>query len=534
MLYLSTSNLCFVALLWLVLLVKTSTASVVTYTVPDHYNRSAEFTAVVDDTDELTVIQYYEYDYTHFSLAEVGQTIEISVDCLETISSYSISPTKLDISGTVSGSTLTFNVSGSAYLIVKINDLKELVILIDDVELNQPSTSWDWVYNVTAEPFFALEGFTGLGVEHTTGVIQRVIDEAYLNGGGVVYIPAGLYHLGNLVLRSNVSLYLEGGAFFLFTGDMENYGLRAFKQDPSQAITWWIYTEFDSSNITIYGRGTFDARGKATSSESNLVSNALAPIAVTNFVLDGIIIRDTATWAITPVMSRNMSFRNFKVLNELAIRENDGIDVMYCKNVLVEHSIVISGDDSYSLKTWSKYINLGIDWPDYYTSNGNIEFRDTVAWTYCIGWKIGYGTYYENSNMLVTDSTLYQGAVGLGIDSKMGSANAAVSNVTYQNIIIESIIKGHDLEFPGWLSLVTRKFSTYIVEPVVNITATNIIIKDFGGYGGFIKGFSDEVQVSGVTLSNIYPPFSEYPASSLDDMNVTNVEYADNITIISY
>lgn len=45
-----------------------------------------------------------------------------------------------------------------------------------------------------------------------TTAIQNAINAANAAGGGIVYVPAGVYKCGNLVLKSNVSVYLEGGS----------------------------------------------------------------------------------------------------------------------------------------------------------------------------------------------------------------------------------------------------------------------------------------------------------------------------------
>ena len=45
-----------------------------------------------------------------------------------------------------------------------------------------------------------------------TPYIQKAIDTCFLNGGGRVTIPRGIFRTGGIRLRSNVTLYLQTGA----------------------------------------------------------------------------------------------------------------------------------------------------------------------------------------------------------------------------------------------------------------------------------------------------------------------------------
>ena len=53
--------------------------------------------------------------------------------------------------------------------------------------------------------------------------IQNAIDNAFENGGGMVYFPPGHYMSGTIVLKSNVRLYLEAGATLFASQDEEDY-----------------------------------------------------------------------------------------------------------------------------------------------------------------------------------------------------------------------------------------------------------------------------------------------------------------------
>src|SRR3978361_1613645 len=55
-------------------------------------------------------------------------------------------------------------------------------------------------------------GATGDGKTLDTAAINRAIEMAAGGGGGTVYVPPGVYLVGTVVLKSNITLYLEAGS----------------------------------------------------------------------------------------------------------------------------------------------------------------------------------------------------------------------------------------------------------------------------------------------------------------------------------
>ncbi|KAK9477002.1 pectin lyase fold/virulence factor [Lipomyces japonicus] len=499
------------------------------------FNYSETFSVLVNNEELVEVVSFYDYDYVHFSLADASQTSKISIFLLQDVSNVTISPRKLNISATTDGGLVWFDIDGPQYLIVKIDDLKELVILIDPPEQYVPSKETESVFNVTDY------GADSSGVQIATDAFQSAIADVENVGGGVVFVPPGVYTVGNIKLPSHAKLYLEAGSVLQFSNDVEIYEAFTVKRNEftsalDRNLTWWIYTEFDSENVGIYGRGTINGRANYILESNTFEANLIVPIKTSNFVFDGPLLRESGSWAFIPTMSKNVTISNVKILNSLKMQENDGIDVMHSDNVVVNNGFVASGDDSYSLKTWIKSTDIAKSWPDDFVPNTNIVFSNTIAWTGCIGWKVGYGNYYGLDNFTVLDSTLYQGAIGLGIDSKEARASATIQNVNYKNIFIESIVVGHDLYFSSWLSLVTRVDRTPGVSSgaanIIDVLVENVTILDFGGKDAFIYGYNGTSQISNVTLINIIVPGSDTPIDKLSQALVTKVQFAENVVVI--
>jgi polygalacturonase len=367
-------------------------------------------------------------------------TIEITALGQASITSYSISPKKLNLTGTTSGNKLTFTVSGDEYLIVKINGGRALVIAADPAETNKPASSGTGIYNVKSSPYNA--DSTGAGM--ATTAIQNAINDAanYTGGQGIVYVPAGIYKAGNLQLKSDVVLYLEGGAVLRFTGVASDYTVNWHKDSQNRDVTWWLYTQTGADNLKIYGRGTIDGNGKYATTTNNFASNIIVPIGTTNFTLDGPLIRDSGSWAVTPARSNDLTFKNMKIFNRFDMGENDGIDVNESQNVLVQHGIGIGLDDPYTTKTWDQTVDISLSWPGSPEPVSNVVFDDLFSWTVCFGFKVGQVMRQNQSDVTFKNSVVYDSSVGIGVDHKYGVGT--LTNVTFDNIDIERVTNTND------------------------------------------------------------------------------------------
>src|SRR5690606_3428148 len=95
------------------------------------------------------------------------------------------------------------------YLVIQINNLEKLVVLADPLESNAPASSGAGIYNITDAPYCADNTWTS----DVTSIIQQAIDDASAAGGGIVFVPAGVFKVKDILyMKSNVTLYLQGGA----------------------------------------------------------------------------------------------------------------------------------------------------------------------------------------------------------------------------------------------------------------------------------------------------------------------------------
>lgn len=203
-----------------------------------------------------------------------------------------------------------------------------------------------------------------------TKEIQNAIDDCFMNGGGEVIIPKGVFHTGGLRLRSNITLHLLEDAILMGSVNPEDYvgyindkiepipeeernlvaptvkpGTRSRSVIPFSRWNNAIIRAIRAKNVSIIGetgseingQNCFDRQGE----EDYRGPHAINMWFCENITLDGYTVRDSANWAHAIQNSREITARNLTVLGG-----HDGFDVRTCDNVLIENCKFITGDDA--------------------------------------------------------------------------------------------------------------------------------------------------------------------------------------------
>ncbi|HYD84309.1 MAG TPA: glycosyl hydrolase family 28-related protein, partial [Opitutus sp.] len=325
------------------------------YTLGDDDRPSDEFTLVANGAPVPVLAHTALYDYAHFS---ADGAIRVTVTSPEPVRTWQISPLARQIPATADGRQLTFELPAAAYLIVKINDLKELALAVDPLERDVPAPAGNGIFNVTAAPYHA----DATGRTLVTAALQQAIDDAHAAGGGVVYFPPGTFLSASLQLRSHVSLYLAGGATLRSSGDPAQFRNYYHKDSLHMHGTWFVHTEPGSENIRIFGRGTIDGNARELRGQNRYLNNLVVPLQTSRFTLEGVVLRDSGLWGVIPTRSDQVVIRDTKHLNEVAaFFENDAVDIIECQDVLVSRTFAISEDDTYSTKTWNEETDIAVN-----------------------------------------------------------------------------------------------------------------------------------------------------------------------------
>ncbi|KAI5820129.1 pectin lyase fold/virulence factor [Pyronema omphalodes] len=480
----------------------------------------------------IPTISNIEYSYAYFSPSPGAFTVKISHPS-SALQSCRITPLKLSITPEITNGVITATFPTTGYYILKIDSYPELLLVSESREDHIPPPSGFRIHNVVS----AGASNNNTDISSTTSAFQDCIDAANAGGGGTVFVPAGLYALGNLVLKSNVSLYLSAGSTLRFDPSYA-YKIHWYKNSQGKRpITWWISTEFGSKNIKIFGRGVVDGNGVA-SAQSNIGNNLLVPISTTDFSCSGILFRNSASWAVTPIMVEGAVFRDVKFLNRFRDSgENDGIDVMHSSNVLIHNSIGVGLDDPFSTKTWSASLSdIAVPWPipkGGLPGNDGVTFEQTVSWTICFGLKVGAGVWAPQQNITFRKAVVYDCSIAIGIHFQAG--DSWVRGVSFEDVDVENVT---------WTNMNMRTWCAFFVtggtDPtdgvqaaIMNVSVQDVTVRDMGQTTAQLVGRNDENgKLRGVSFDNVTLPDGK-KAENLDEMGFTGgVRFAEDIKVV--
>jgi len=198
-------------------------------------------------------------------------------------------------------------------------------------------------------------GYAGEGL--ATAFIQKAIDAA-ADGGGTVRLMRGDYVSGTLALRSHVRLEVGKGARLLGSLDLKDYPERVAKrrtvQDTNMGMNQSLIFAEGCEDISISGEGIIDGRGASFHGEEGIHGTPGRPFVIR--VIDcrrihvhGITLKDSPCWMQNYLNCDDLLVEHMTVENQ-ANFNNDGIDIDGCRNVIIRHCYISSGDDSICFK----------------------------------------------------------------------------------------------------------------------------------------------------------------------------------------
>ena len=207
------------------------------------------------------------------------------------------------------------------------------------------------------------------GVTNNVLAIQRAIDDASSAGGGRVLVPRGRFMSGVIHLKSNVELNIHEEAVLLASFNRTDYG-------PSLKASAFLVAD-DAKNISITGKGLIDGQSdllindlyiKLRSGEiyddewkefnpwhQRRPSEKNRPRLIEFRNCDGVKLKNihlqnAAAWVQNFKDCRNVELDSVHVFSN-TFWNNDGIDLVDCKNARVTNCIINAADDGICLKS---------------------------------------------------------------------------------------------------------------------------------------------------------------------------------------
>lgn len=281
-------------------------------------------------------------------------------------------------------------------------------------------------------------GAVGNKIVDDAKAIQQAIDECSANGGGTVLLPANhTFMSGPLCLKSNVNLHLEATAVLLANPDEGIYKLSAFGENRGEGMMW-IYAN-GADNISITGKGTIHGNGIAFMGKELDDSYELKPVTtfdprphvltltdVKNLTIRDITIRDGAYWTVHLIGCDGAVIDGISLLNNLKIRNGDGIDLDHSRNVRISNCHITSGDDCICLKNRREF--------EQYGPCHDITVTNCVMTSRSCAIKIGSENMDSIYNVVFDNCIITRSNRGLGIQNR---DEGTVTDVMFSNIIMD-------------------------------------------------------------------------------------------------
>lgn len=278
-------------------------------------------------------------------------------------------------------------------------------------------------------------GAKGNGVSDDASAIQIAIDACSEAGGGnVVFSTNHTFISGPVELKSNINIVLEANSVWKANPDESIYKLSAFGENRGEGMMW-IYAK-DAKNISITGKGTIHGNGVAFMGKELHDSYELKPVTtfdprphvltlfgVDNLTIRDITIRDGAYWTVHLIGCNGAVIDGINLLNNLKIRNGDGIDLDHSKNVRISNCHITSGDDCICLKNRREY--------EAYGSCHDITVTNCVMTSRSCAIKIGSENMDSIYNVVFDNCVITRSNRGLGIQNR---DEGTVTDVVFSNI----------------------------------------------------------------------------------------------------
>jgi polygalacturonase len=357
------------------------------------------------------------------------------------------------------------------------------------------------------------------GTTKDTLALQKAIDACAGKGGGVVQLSPGTYLTGPIVLKSRITLQIDAGATLLGSQDKGDYPrMQEMREDAVQPLI----SATNAQDVTIRGAGAIDGAGQPWWAEVYAHKNSPEYVAARrprliffdhskHILIEGVTIRNSASWQVTLYYSDGVTLRNGKILAPQRSPNTDGVDPFSSHHVTIAHMTIDVGDDNVAIKSGQP----GSEGPD--DPSTDITVTDCV-FLHGHGMSIGSEVSGGVQNVHVARVQFKDTDNGVRVKSNR-DRGGNIGPLDFRDVTMEDVatpvliteyyphIPDHDSAQP-----VTRLTPHFHDISITHLTATG------GKTAGFIVGLP-ESPITSINLSNVH--ISAEKGMTISDATVT-------------
>ena len=407
-------------------------------------------------------------------------------------------------------------------------------------------------------------GANGDGKTLATEALQAAIDSCHKDQGGTVLVPAGVFVIGTVELKSNVTLHIAAHGTLLGSADGKQY--RAAGEIPLRGDSTLedgnvglIYA-VDAENITIEGPGTVDGRGAQFRSPSRGVpppsgrGGADRPYHLLFYRCKSLRVRDlslvaSAFHSVRVIQSRFVWMEGLHIHNRVN-GNNDGFHFISSEYVHVTNCDVQTQDDACALFGSCRFVTVSDStfstrWSVFRFGGGNPEnvtvSNCTIYQTYGCPIKMHFGPDSRVQNILFSNLVLHDvtGPVSINLSNRRRSVSPAgeppergyLRNITFQGIRATVVDEGRqfaDIAFrQNYRAGETRQCIVInaLDGSAIEDVAFNDIRITYAGGGSAEEAHRDVPQVAGEYFEIGTPPAHGLYARNVRRLSLNNVRF---------
>jgi hypothetical protein len=407
-------------------------------------------------------------------------------------------------------------------------------------------------------------GAQGDGHSLCTQAVQKAIDACHQDRGGTVLVPAGVFVIGTVEMKSNVTLRIAADGKLLGSADGKQYHAAegipltgdSTLGDGNVGLIYGVNLE----NVTIEGPGTIDGQGAQFRSPSRGVpppsgrGGADRPYHLLFHRCKNLRVRDlflvaSAFHSIRVIQSSFVWMDGLHIHNRVN-GNNDGFHFVSCEYVHVTSCDIQTQDDACALFGSCKFVTVtnstfSTRWSVFRFGGGNPEnitiSNCIISETYGCPIKLHFGRGSKVQNMLFSNLVLQDvtGPISINLNnsarrdpaSQEAAQKGYLRNIAFQNIHGTVVATGRqyaDMNFPqNYRPGETRQCIVLnaLNDAVIENVSFNSVHLTYGGGGTAEEAAREVPQVAGEYFEMGTPPAYGLYARNVRGLSLNDVRF---------